>query len=165
MDTKNTESEYEGFKKKGKVIAKILIIIGPFLVIGGIVSLILSFVSGASMDMDFDEFASAMELEGDLAFLGIGLLAGGGFMIIIGIWAYSFTHLGKITKYVADEVSPAAKTMTKAVAEGLGDGGGIKLDIDLDREPAKEKIMIKCRSCGALNDEDDMYCGKCGKTL
>ncbi len=93
MDTKNTESEYEGFKKKGKVIAKILIIIGPFLVIGGIVSLILSFVSGASMDMDFDEFASAMELEGDLAFLGIGLLAGGSFMIIFGIWALFRTQL------------------------------------------------------------------------
>ena len=163
MDTKNTESKNKGFKKIGKVITIILIIVGPILVIGGIVNLILSFVSGPNLDMSPDEFASAMELQGDLSFLGIGLLAGGCFMIISGIMVYYVTHLRKITKYVADAVSPAAKIMVKAVAEGLADGGGIKLDHD--REPAKEKIMIKCRSCGALNDEDDMYCGKCGKTL
>lgn len=33
-----------------------------------------------------------------------------------------------------------------------------------DRE-AKEIIKIKCRQCGALNDEDAKFCKSCGKTI
>ncbi|MFX1402779.1 MAG: zinc ribbon domain-containing protein [Promethearchaeota archaeon] len=157
-----SEGEYAKGKKKARTIGKFLLVFGVILVIGGIISLIISFIVSPKVGMTPDDYTRAMELSGSLALLGMGLLAGGGFSVMIGIALLLWTRLGKITSYVAEEVSPAATKLTGAVVKGVQEGGGIKLQVD---DASKQKIMIKCRYCGALNDEDDSFCSKCGQQL
>lgn len=157
-----SKEKYSKGKKKAKIIGKLLLIFGIILIIGGIVTFSLSIFLGPTMDMDFEEFGEAMELSGTLSFLGIGLIAGGGFMAMFGGIALYISHMGKITSYVAEEISPAATKMTGAVIKGVHEGGGIKIQMD---DASKQKIMIKCRNCGELNEEDDVFCSKCGEKL
>ena len=35
----------------------------------------------------------------------------------------------------------------------------------ISKEDAKEVVKIKCRNCGALNDEDSKYCKSCGREI
>jgi len=157
-----SEDKYAKGKRKARIIGKLLLIVGVVLLIGGITSLIFSFILSPNISMPPDEFVRAMELASTLSFMGIGLIAGGAFSVMIGVALLYWTHLGKITSYVAEEVSPAATKLTGAVVKGVQEGGGIKLQVD---DASKQKIMIKCRHCGALNDEDDSFCSKCGQQL
>jgi hypothetical protein len=135
---------------------------GILLAIGGIISLSFSFIVKPNISMPPDEFQRAMELSSTYTLIGMGLLAGGGFMIVISIALLNWAHIGKISSYLAEEVSPAATKLTGAVVKGVQEGGGIKLQVD---DASKQKIMIKCRACGALSDEDDTFCSKCGQQL
>src|SRR5213083_2036644 len=64
-----------------------------------------------------------------------------------------------VTAYVASEASPAIERVSEAAAEGLKEGFGIN--------PLKSEavVKVKCRNCGYLENEDAVYCGKCGKRL
>lgn len=35
----------------------------------------------------------------------------------------------------------------------------------MSKEDVKEVVKIKCRNCGALNDEDSKYCKSCGREI
>lgn len=35
----------------------------------------------------------------------------------------------------------------------------------ISKEDVKEVVKIKCRNCGALNDEDSKYCKSCGREI
>jgi hypothetical protein len=89
---------------------------------------------------------------------GFLFFAAGGFMMVFGLALVYMANLRQMYSYVS-----------QGVTEGVRRGGGLQLDISgLDAETrgrSGQTIKIKCRSCGALNDEDDDYCGKCGRRL
>jgi len=64
-----------------------------------------------------------------------------------------------VTRYIASEASPAVERVSEAAAEGLKQGFGIN---PLRSDPV---VKVKCRNCGYLENEDAIYCGKCGRPL
>jgi uncharacterized OB-fold protein len=38
-------------------------------------------------------------------------------------------------------------------------------DIKLGKSDSEKVIMIKCRKCGKLNEEDSKFCQECGQPL
>ena len=70
---------------KFKILGRVMIISGIILAIFGISFFVLGIFNGPNMNMDFDEFAAAMELSGRNSVMGILMMAGGGFLILPGI--------------------------------------------------------------------------------
>lgn len=94
--------------------------------------------------------------------VGMFIAFGGGVLAMVGLAMIRMGTLRAVTRYVAHEVSPAIETVADAATYGVRRAGGLPLSVE---SGGKETIMVKCRSCGALNDENDDFCGKCGKRL
>jgi uncharacterized membrane protein len=71
---------------KSKILGRVMIISGIILVISGISFIVLGVFNAPNMNMDFDEFAAAMELSGMYSMMGILMTAGGSFLILPGIF-------------------------------------------------------------------------------
>ncbi len=80
---------------KFRILGRVMIISGIILVISGISFIVLGIFDGPTMDMDFDEFAAAMELSGRNSMMGILMTAGGFFLLMPGIYVQS--HGGSLT--------------------------------------------------------------------
>jgi len=150
-------------KKKLKRIAYLMLGVGiPLIIIGAI----LMGISFATFPENFN-----------LGPTGGGLLAGGMFLLLPSIFILFVAHQREITRYMVEETGRAMGSTsdealdgysrvisrgTEAIASGISKAGGIKLDIDTNSE---QKIKIKCRSCGTLNDEDAKFCDECGEPI
>jgi hypothetical protein len=80
-------------------------------------------------------------------------------LLVLGFGALRLGMIRPVTTYVASEASPAIERVSEAAAEGLKKGFGAS--------PVKSEsvVKVKCRNCGYLENEDAIYCGKCGKPL
>jgi hypothetical protein len=96
------------------------------------------------------------------AFVGMPLLA-------VGIGICKFAFMGRVARYVANEVAPvgkdtfnymaggtkdAVRDLATAVGEGLRSGGSV--------EPAQR---IRCHKCNMDNDVTAKFCNSCGSAL
>lgn len=155
-------------RKKLKIIGILLLVIGIPLVIFG--AIILAYVSMNFFDLEMGEFSR-------LSTMGIVLLAPGMFMILPALFLLAVAHQREIFRYTVEETGMALGTAdeqaldgygrvisksTEAAATGISKAGGIKLDV---KTTSPQKIMIKCRACGTLNDEDAKFCDECGEPL
>jgi len=163
MASKKNEVNVET-KKKMKLIRNVLFLIGiPLLIAGGI--------------LFSSVFANFPSIEFGNAFIGILLLAIGGFMTMGGVYLTIIIHQRGITKYFIEEGGMAMGSAdeealdgygrmiskgTGAMAKGLKDAGGINISVD---NKSEQKIMVKCRNCDALNDENAQFCDQCGSEL
>src|SRR5271157_462137 len=154
-------------KQTAKIICAILIIGGGILALIGAILFGLSF----SMSMQtpsfptnpsqanswFNATTESMNQAFSTGVTGIVLLGVGGTLCMIGIRYYFWANIGRISTYIAQETAPAATITSRAFAhgmsEGLNEGGGVPVKVIGEPATSSQKIMIKCRSCGALNDE------------
>ena len=67
-----------------------MIISGIIILISGISFFVLGVLNGPNMNMDFDEFAAAQELSGRNTMMGILMMAGGGFLLMPGIFVHFY---------------------------------------------------------------------------
>jgi hypothetical protein len=125
------------------IVGVAVVIIGLFLVFSGM---------SAFMSNPFSVFGSSGGMNWFI------LSAIGGFSMVFGVLLIYLANMRWVYSYVA-----------KGVVEGMRRGGGIPLSVDTGqavvRGESRQTVKIKCRNCGALNDEDDEYCGKCGQRL
>ncbi|MCK4281204.1 MAG: zinc ribbon domain-containing protein [Candidatus Lokiarchaeota archaeon] len=155
-------------RKKLKIIAIMLLVIGITLVTFGAV--ILVYHSMYFFELPMSELSR-------LSTIGMVLLTPGMFMIIPALFLLAVAHQREILRYTVEETGMALGTAdeqaldgygrvisigTEAAATGIGRAGGIKLDV---KTTSPQKIMIKCRACGTLNDEDAKFCDECGQPL
>jgi hypothetical protein len=99
----------------------------------------------------------------DFAKMGVttfAIFACGIVIMGVGSTILRYGYIGTVSKYVADETGPAISSVSKSIFTGVKEAGGIDLNV-----PSNEKIMIKCRNCGTLNDEHATYCDNCGSSL
>jgi len=111
-----------------------------------------SLMTPTSNPFDFAARQAQMNSLFVTAAIGIILLA-------IGFAALKLGMIRPVTTYVASEASPAIEQASEAAAEGLKKGFGAN---PLGGESV---VKVKCRNCGYLENEDAIYCGKCGKPL
>jgi hypothetical protein len=139
---------------------KVLYYIGMLLmVIGGIL-----FLSAAvTMVMHFGDFSNQMDAiarsSALRSFGGFGLLIVGA--IIRGIGAAGLAGSGVVLdpKKAREELEPFSRQAGGMVKDALDEA-----DINLGGR-AEKVIMIKCPSCGKLNEEDSKFCQECGKKI
>jgi hypothetical protein len=144
-------SDHEQTRFGLRILGFILISIGIPLAIIGVVFFFELMTNSSSLS--FDESAA-------LGAKVFGFLASGMLLIAFGSTVLRFGYLGKVSKYIADETGPAISSVSKSVFKGVKEAGGVDLNVQ-----SNQKVMIKCRSCGTLNDEDAIYCDKCGAQL
>jgi len=154
-----TDEQFKIDPKHAKV-RNVLRIVGPVVLGIGV----LFFVAGAV------SFFAAFGGSGPPAllwapFVGMPTMAAGGVMCRYG-------YVGKVARYMAEEIAPVGKdtfnyladgtrqgvkAMTRAVAEGLAEGG-----IGLGGAAAPQ---VRCHKCNALIDSDARFCDQCGTAL
>ena len=115
----------------------------------------------------------------------------GGLLAVAGIWASAYTR--QETVYAPDGtvlgtrlVQPydehaftllllgAVVVVIGAVVDGSSHPQQVQFapppdyaptEISIERHPVKMKVMVRCPSCGTLNDEDEELCASCGAAL
>ncbi len=143
---------------------------GVLLLIVGVLMFFSTFVIFAVNFGNFENF----EQRGRLMAL---MAVGGMFLMIAGIVSAAFAGSGvagllwrmdprevrrrlstwaKLSGQLTDEAFTEMKTVRQSLAD-LGDGD--------DLEKTEQIIQVRCRGCGALNDELSKYCGQCGQPL
>ena len=97
-----------------------------------------------------------------VAFIGFGCIAGGGFMRNLAARGTAGSGLVLDPEKAREDLKPwtgMAGGMVKDVLDEadikIGSGGS---------EPEKV-VMIRCRECGKLNEEDSKFCQECGKPI
>ncbi|MFX1254914.1 MAG: zinc ribbon domain-containing protein [Promethearchaeota archaeon] len=163
MKVETSEDSHSAAKRKGQILGISLLGSGVVIAVIGLVLFLSTAFPSITGNMGFEDILGAFGQSFIGSFIGLIILFVGSVMVIIGIYVLFFSNIGKIASYVADETAPATTTMSGAVTKGLREGGGIPIDVSVTE--SKEKIKIKCQNCGALNDEDDTYCSKCGESL
>jgi len=117
------------------------------------------FVTFAIHFGDFSNFESNAKSSVFRAFGGMGLLIVGG--IIKGIGARGLAGSGVVLDpdKAREDLAPYSRMAGGIVKDALDEA-----QINLGGKPEKV-IMIKCQSCGKLNEEDSKFCQQCGKPL
>lgn len=155
-------------KRKMKIIGSITLIIGISLIIAGI------YFSIESLNSMGDFSNNNFMLYGGAS---TGCIFVGVIMLMVTMMMFFRAHQRGIIKYAYEETGMALGTAseravdgygriigkgTEAMAKGLQNAGGIKLDVDTHKE---QIIKIKCQACGTLNDENAKFCDECGQSI
>lgn len=145
------------------------------MIIGGI-SFGSTFVTFAMHFGDFSNFDSNARSDITRAVLGMALLIAG--IIIRGVSAGGLAGSGVILdpEKAREDLEPFAR-MSGGLTKAAMDEAGIPLEKVgqlIDRlgtstgatgGAVQKVIVIKCRHCGKLNDEDSKFCQECGKPM
>jgi len=129
------------------------------MIIGGILFLSV-FVTAIGDFGDVGGFESQMQSFALRAFGGIILLVIGGF--IRGIAARGLAGSGVILdpEKAREELEPYSRMVGGMVKDAVEE-----TDLHLGRATPERVIMIKCLSCGTLNEENSKFCQECGARI
>ena len=128
------------------------------MVVGGLLFLSV-FITGALNFGNFSNFQANARSSMFRALGGMAILMAGG--IIRGIGARGLAGSGVLLdpRKAREELEPYSRMAGGMVKDALDEA-----DVNLGRQPERV-VMIKCRSCDKLNEEDSKYCQECGKEL
>lgn len=130
------------------------------MVVGGLMFLSV-FITAAINFGDFNNFESDARSSLFRAIGGMVLIIVGG--IIRGVGAAGLAGSGVVLdpKQARSELEPYSRMAGGMLKDAIDESG-----IKTGRTAEPEKIiMIKCRACGKLNEEDSKFCQECGQEL
>jgi len=129
------------------------------MILGGIL-FASTFVTFAMNFGDFSNFESNARSDMLRAFGGMALLVIGG--IVRGIGARGLAGSGVVLdpEKARSELEPYSR-----MAGGMVKDAFDEADVKLGRNSSEKVVMIKCRACGQLNEEDSKFCQECGKRI
>ena len=128
------------------------------MVVGGVLFASV-FITFAMHFGDFSNFESQAKSNAFRAISGMGLLMIGAIVRNIGARGLSGSGVMLDPEKAREDLEPYSRMTGGMVKDALDEA-----DIDLGARQQKV-IMIKCQSCGKLNDEDSKFCRECGKKL
>lgn len=133
--------------------------IGMVLMILGGLSFFSVFVTGAMNFGDFSNFDSDVKSSAFRAIGGMALLVVGA--IVRGIGARGLAGSGVVLdpEQAREELEPYSRMAGGMVKDALDEA-----DVNLGGQ-AEQVVMIRCRECGKLNEEDSKFCQECGKKI
>ena len=139
--------------------------IGMGLMILGGIFFASSFVSFISNFGDFSNFESNAKSGMMRAIGGMGLLVLGGIIRAIGARGLAGSGVILDPEKAREDLEPYSRMAGGMVKDAM-DAADVNLSSAQDLRSAPEKIiMIKCRSCAKLNEEDSKFCQECGEQL
>lgn len=128
------------------------------MVIGGLLFFSV-FVSGALNFGNFDNFEADARSSGIRAVSGMALLFLGGILRSVGARGLAGSGVVLDPTQAREELEPYSRMAGGMVKDALDEA-----DVNLGGK-AETVIMIKCRECGKLNEEDSKFCQECGGQL
>lgn len=146
--TKQISSE----RKVAYYIGMGLMILGGILFASTFVTFIMNFGN-------FNNFESNAKSGMLRAFGGMALLIVGGIVRGIGALGVAGSGVKLNPQQAKEELEPYSRMAGGMIKDVLDESG-----INIERKSEKI-IMIKCQSCGKLNEEDSKFCQECGKNI
>ncbi len=100
-------------------------------------------------------------------FFGFVMIAFGQFAMHIGRAGLAGAGVLLDPKRAREEQEPFSRMRGGMVRDTLDEAGLIDKDgLKLNRSaPPEQVVMIRCRACGQLNEEDSKFCQECGQLL
>jgi len=128
-------------------------------IIGGLVfgSVFLSFA------LHFGEFDPGDNFGKSIAGRGFGgmfLMIAGGVIMTIGARGAAGSGLVLDPEKAREDLEPFTRMGGGMLKDALDEA-----DINLGKNSSEKVIMVKCRNCQKLNEEDSKFCQECGKPL
>ena len=128
-------------------------------ILGGILfaSVFLSFA------MHFGEFDPGESFGKSIAARGFGgmfLIIIGGIIMNIGARGAAGSGIVLDPKQAREDLEPLARMGGGMLKDALDEA-----DINLGKNSSEKVIMIRCRNCQKLNEEDSKFCQECGKPI
>ncbi len=134
--------------------------IGMALAVIGAISFGSVFLSAALNFGDFDNFESRGKSMMARAFGGMALIIAGAVVMNIGARGAAGSGLVLDPDKARDDMEPFSRMAGGMVKDGLDEAG-----INFGRGSSEQVIMIRCRKCEKLNEEDSKFCQECGQPL
>lgn len=141
--------------------------IGGAMMVVGFLSFFSVFVTGAMNFGDFTNFESRTRSESMRAVIGMALIVVGGVVRRIGRSGAAGSGLVLDPRQARKDLEPFARQHGGMLKDAL-DEAGVDLGNVLGaaggggRKPA---VMIRCRACSKLNEEDSKFCQECGAAV
>lgn len=134
--------------------------VGMGLIVIGFLMFFSVFITAAMNFGDFGNFESNARSSMFRAFGGMALIIVGG--VIRGVGAQGLAGSGVLLdpEKARSELEPYSRMAGGMMKDALDEA-----DINLGKEEPVRIIMVKCRECGKLNEEDSKFCQECGKQL
>ncbi|MHC1786487.1 MAG: hypothetical protein AB9880_05460 [Christensenellales bacterium] len=154
--------KYQEFKNNGAITPqrKMLYYGGMALIVIGTLLFLSVFVGMATSFGDFADFSEGSDfmLRG---FVGIILIIAGSILRHIGAMGLAGSGVVLDPQRARDDLSPFAGALGGMARDAVDAFKGDKADVG-EQAP---QVMLRCRSCRALNREDAKYCDQCGVEL
>lgn len=82
--------------------------------------------------------------------------------VVRGIATYGLAGSGVVLdpKQARKDLEPFSRQAGGMLRDALDEGG-----VNLGQAEAKDVVMIRCRECARLNEEDSKFCQECGKPI
>jgi hypothetical protein len=138
---------------------KVAYYIGMGLMILGGILFASTFVTFIAHFGDFSNFESRAKSDAARAFGGMAFLIIGGFVRGIGARGLAGSGMVVDPEKARQELEPLSRMAGGMVKDAL-DAAVVNFG-----GKSEKVIMIKCASCGKLNEEDSKFCQECGKAI
>lgn len=129
------------------------------MVIGGLM-FFSTFITGAMHFGDFSNFEADARSNMLRAFGGMAFLIVGGAIRGIGARGLAGSGIVLDPEKARTELEPYSRMAGGIVKDALDES-----DIKLGTSQPERVVMVRCRECGKLNEEDSKFCQECGKAI
>jgi hypothetical protein len=133
--------------------------LGMVLMVVGALLFLSVFVTGMMNFGNFNNFEGNARSSGLRAICGMGLLFLGSIIRMVGARGLAGSGVVLNPRRARRELEPYSRMAGGMVKDALDEA-----DLNLGGR-SKTVIMIKCRKCGHLNEEDSKFCQECGQEL
>lgn len=140
---------------------KTLYYVGNAIAIFGVLLFFSVFITGAMNFGNFDNFQGQAQSEMFRAIGGMALMVIGKVVAQIGAQGFAGSGVVLNPKQAREDLKPYSK-MSGGMFKDALDESGVPEMMSGNRE---QKIMIRCRDCQKLNEEDSKFCQECGQPI
>ena len=117
------------------------------------------FVTGMMNFGDFSNFESDAKSSMFRAFVGMALLVVGGIVRTVGARGLSGSGVVLDPERAREDLEPYSRMAGGMVKDALDE-----TDLGVGSGPEKV-VMVRCRACKKLNEEDSKFCQECGEKI
>lgn len=141
---------------------KVTYYLGLVLMVVGLLVFGSVFVTGALQFGDFTDFQDRSRSSALRAVVGMALLLLGGVLRTVGARGVAGSGLVLDPKRARRDLEPYSRMGGGMLRDALDEVGDV---LPGTQRGGEKVVMVKCRACGKLNEEDSKFCQECGQAI
>jgi hypothetical protein len=143
---------------------KVAYYLGMLLIVLGCLLFGSTFVTAALHFGDFSNFTGQVQSSAVRAISGMALMIAGSVLRAVGARGLAGSGVVLDTRRARQDLEPYSRMAGGMVKDAL-DEAGVQPGAGSQTGSAQKVVMLKCRTCGKLNEEDSKFCQECGQTM